>query len=152
MVFCVSEGAQQRAEQSRYHCIRAAAASERCVLPLDEVADVSVSHHGPASCQHPLAVVGQDSLWMDGSTTKAPLCRVWPADGGGRLWQLLEESGQRRVMADDRRHGMTSVMMCPGGWCCIWVPWLACFADALSPKVARAGQFSLATAAMLMYV
>jgi hypothetical protein len=89
---------------------------------------------------------------MDGSTTKAPLCRVWPADGGGRLWQSLEESGQRRVMADDRRHGMTSVMMCPGGWCCIWVPWLAWFADALSPKVARAGQFSLATAAMLMYV
>ena len=82
---------------------------------------------------------------MDGSTTKAPLCRVWPADGGGRLWQSLEESGQRRVMADDRRHGMTSVMMCPGGWCCIWVPWLAWFADALSPKVARAGQFSLAT-------
>jgi hypothetical protein len=54
MVFCVSEGAQQRAEQqSRYHCIRAAAASERCVLPLDEVADVSVSHHGPASTRSP---------------------------------------------------------------------------------------------------
>jgi hypothetical protein len=32
--------------QSRYRCIRAAAASERRVLPLDEVADVSVSHQG----------------------------------------------------------------------------------------------------------
>jgi hypothetical protein len=75
-----------------------------------------------------------------GIITKAPLCRVWPGDSG-RCWQSLEESGQRRVMADDRRHGMTSVMMCSGGWCWLVVPWLA---RCLVSEGGAGGQFSLA--------
>jgi hypothetical protein len=128
--------------ESRYHCIRAAAASERRVLPLDKVvADVSVSHQGlPAPARRSrsgLAVIGK------GIITKAPLCRVWPGDGG-RRWQSLEESGQRRVMADDRRHGMTRAMMCSGGWCWCLVPWLA---RCLVSGGGAGGQFPLAISA-----
>ena len=103
------------------------------------------------SCQHPLAVVGQDSRWI-GTVGMATQQRRLFVEDGGRLWQSLEESGQRRVIADDRRHGMTSVMMCSGGWCWVWVPWLAWFGGALSPKVARAGSFHYQPAARLMYV
>jgi hypothetical protein len=102
-------------------------------------------------CQHPLAVVGQDSRW-DGKRNKGMGFVEY-----SRWWKMLavagrRESGQRRVMADDRRHGMTSVMMCSGGWCWVWVPWLAWFGGALSPKVARAGSFHYQPAARLMYV
>jgi hypothetical protein len=99
MVFCVSEGAQQRAEQSRYHCIRAAAASERCVLPLDEVADVSVSHHGPASCQHPLAVVGRSGLAVDGwqHNKGASLSSM----AGGWWWKIVAVAGRVRSKTRD---------------------------------------------------
>ena len=129
--------------RSRYHCIRAAAASERRVLPLDEVADVSVSHRvlpAPARRSRSGLAVGWETEQRHG------LCRVQYS----RWWKMLavagrRESGQRRVMADDRRHGMTSVMMCSSGWCWVWVPWLAWFGRCLVSEGGAGGQFSLPT-------
>jgi len=63
VVLCVSEGAQQRASRYCIVCSRAAAASERRVLPLGEVADVSVSHDGMPAAAARRSRSGQDSPW-----------------------------------------------------------------------------------------
>jgi hypothetical protein len=136
MVFCVSEEAQQRAKQvSLYSCC----CSKRTACVAAERG--SRCFRVSSCCQQPLAVVGQDSLAEDKEAKQRHGFVEY-----GREWKMLVvagrvRTGQRRVIADDRRHGMTRVMMCSGGWCWLAVPWLAWIADALSPAVARAGHF-----------
>jgi len=89
MVLCVSEGAQQRAEQvSLYSCCCSV------VLPLVEVADVSVSHQAlPAPARR-----SRSGLAVDRQQKQRHGFVECCMTDGGRWWQSLEESGQRRMM------------------------------------------------------